>query len=90
MWSNLKLAIKDGIRLPDDDDLRIDLTSLEYGYNMRNDIQLEKKEEAKKRGLSSPDLGDALALTYVFPVAGRTSQVPRTQDETVHEYDPIH
>jgi len=69
MWGNLKDAIRDGIRLPDDEDLRQDLTGVEYGYNIRNDIQLETKKDMKKRGLNSPDLADALALTYALPVA---------------------
>jgi hypothetical protein len=32
MWGNLRDAIKDGIRLPDNPDLISDLTGLEYGY----------------------------------------------------------
>jgi hypothetical protein len=68
-WGNMRTAIKDGIRLPDDEDLVTDLTGLEYGFNMRNQVLLEKKEDAKKRGINSPDLADALALTYAYPVA---------------------
>lgn len=68
-WGNMRTAIQDGIRLPDNDDLVTDLTGLEYGFNTRNQIQLEKKEDAKKRGIASPDLADALALTYAMPVA---------------------
>jgi hypothetical protein len=29
---------------------------------------LESKDELKSRGLPSPDLGDALALTFSYPV----------------------
>ena len=90
MWGNMKAAIKDGISLPDDDDLRMDLTGLEYGYNIRKDIQLEKKEEAKKRGLSSPDIADALALTYAFPVAPTRAGFDGQQHyEAQHDYDPL-
>ena len=42
-WGNMRTAIQDGIRLPDNDDLVTDLTGLEYGFNTRNQIQLEKK-----------------------------------------------
>jgi hypothetical protein len=69
MWGNMKEAIGDGIRLPDDYDLISDITGLEYGYTLKNQIQLERKEDAKKRGIASPDLADALALTYALPVA---------------------
>jgi len=30
---------------------------------------LECKSDMKKRGLASPDNGDALALTFAYPVA---------------------
>ena len=90
MWGNLKAAIHDGIRLPDDDDLRSDLTGLEYGYNVRNDIQLERKEDAKKRGIASPDLADALALTYALPVApNRAGYTGSQYAATQHEYEPL-
>ncbi len=68
MWGNLKTALEEGVRLPDSADLRGDLTGVEYGFNARNDILLESKEDMKKRGLASPDLADALALTYALPV----------------------
>ena len=80
-----------GIMLDDDPDIRADLTSVEYGYNTRNQIQLEKKEDMKKRGLSSPDLADALALTFAFPVAPTRQGYKGTPiyGEAVHEYDPF-
>ena len=43
MWGNLRDAITDGIRLPNDPDLITDLTGLEYGYTLRNEIRLERK-----------------------------------------------
>ena len=90
MWGNLRDALRDGVCLPDNDDLRIDLTGLEYGYNLRNDIQLERKEDAKKRGLTSPDLADALALTYALPVAPTRSGYDGAQfGGTSSDYDPL-
>lgn len=71
MWGNLREALEAGVRLPDSEDLRVDLTGVEYGYTMDNKIQLEKKDDLKKRGLESPDLADALALTYALPVGPR-------------------
>jgi hypothetical protein len=88
MWCNLRDALEDGIRIPDNDDLRTDLTSLEYGFNTRNQIQLESKEDAKARGLASPDLADALALTYALPVvADRGSYDGTAQNQS--DYDPM-
>jgi len=57
------------LELPDDRELMDDLIGPEYGFDARQRIQLEKKEDMKKRGLSSPDCGDALCYTYaVMPL----------------------
>ena len=87
-WGNLREAMVAGISIPDNDDLISDLTGLEYGYNLRNQIQLEKKEDMKKRGLSSPDWADALALTYAFPVAPTRLGFKGEQAQQT-EYDPF-
>jgi hypothetical protein len=52
-------------------ELIADLTGIEYGYVLRDGrdaIQLERKEDMKRRGLASPDNGDALALSFSYPV----------------------
>jgi len=92
MWSNLKEALKEGVRLPEDEDLRTDLTSREYGYTASGTkIQLERKEEMKKRGLSSPDLADALALTYVYPVQANRGGYRGSEERDLRnwDYDPF-
>jgi len=88
MWYNLKEALKVGLRLPEDEDLRTDLTSVEYGYNLKNDLQLERKDDMKKRGLSSPDLADALALTYALPIYPNRAGYEGQQFKTGGDYDP--
>lgn len=88
-WGNLKAALVDGVRLPDLPELRTDLTGVEYGYNARNQILLERKEDMKKRGLSSPDYGDAFALTYALPVYPNRSGYDGKQYATTQsDYDP--
>jgi hypothetical protein len=42
-----------------------------YGFDNQNRIQLEKKDDMKKRGLGSPDDGDTLALTFAEPLGRR-------------------
>jgi hypothetical protein len=64
MWGDARDAIITGIELPNDNELVSDLTAVEYGFTAQQQIQLEKKEDMKKRGLSSPDCADALACTY--------------------------
>lgn len=39
-------------------------------YNKDNKLCVESKDEMLKRGVSSPDCGDALALTFAEPVFG--------------------
>ena len=56
-------------------DLRDDLVGPEYGFSSSGKLQLERKEDMKKRGLASPDLGDALALTFAAPVRPRDGAV---------------
>jgi hypothetical protein len=70
MWGNMRDWLEGG-SIPDDRDLMDDLTGLEYSFTPSNKIQLEKKEDMKRRGLSSPDCGDALALSFAYPVAPR-------------------
>lgn len=70
MWGMMKDWLRGGA-IPDDPDLAGQLTGLEYGYAMldgKDAIQLEKKKDMKKRGLSSPDRADALALTFAYPI----------------------
>lgn len=67
MWGSLRLALP-GLSLPTDQPLLEELCGVEYGLNIKGEIQLESKKEMKARGLPSPNRADALALTYAYPV----------------------
>lgn len=63
-----------GVQVPDDDALHADLTAAEWGpgktrYNTSNELIIEEKDKIKERLGHSPDLGDALALTFAVPFA---------------------
>lgn len=73
MWWDMANWCKRG-GLPDEQEIEDDLCGREYGYNGDNEIMVEKKKDMKKRGLSSPDNGDALALTFALPVAAKAMQ----------------
>ena len=62
--------------IPKDENLRDDLCAPEYGYTTTGKVQLERKEKMRARGLASPDLADALALTFAFPVVLKGQDVP--------------
>lgn len=64
VWGLMRDALKAGMQIDDDPDLEQDLVGPEYGFTAKNQIQLEKKEDMKKRGLASPDAGDMLAMTF--------------------------
>jgi hypothetical protein len=68
MWGDMGEWLKLGPMLPPSADLFDEITAAEYHVNLRGEVQLEKKEEMKRRGLSSPDHADALALTFAEPV----------------------
>jgi hypothetical protein len=46
------------------DELASQLSAIKYDYTNKQQIRLEKKEDMKKRGLSSPDMGDAAAIAW--------------------------
>ncbi len=55
-------------QLPCDEDLFDELTIVNKKFDSRGRLQLEDKEEIKKRLGRSPDKADALALTFAEPV----------------------
>lgn len=63
-WILREKFINDEIYIPYDETLMADLASLEYSFTSRGQIQLESKDEIKKRIGRSPDMADALALSY--------------------------
>jgi hypothetical protein len=82
MWGLMKEWCKAGC-LPDDRDLAADLSAVEYGYDASDAILLERKDDMKRRGLASPDDGDALALTFAYPVAQRSEAEERRVEELI-------
>lgn len=63
--------VKRDCKLPKDEDLIGELTAVRYTISDsgRGKVQVEGKDEMKKRGLKSPDLADALMLTFAAPEA---------------------
>lgn len=60
-------AHKTGAMLPPDEEITQDLTETKWKFMSNGKIQIEPKEEIKKRLKRSPDKGDALANTF-WPV----------------------
>lgn len=68
MWCEMRDWLTAGGAIPSDVGLKQDLGAPTYRFDVQDRLQLESKDELKARGLPSPDLGDALALTFAFPV----------------------
>lgn len=69
LWAKMRDWLG-GAMIDKDPDLFDDLCGPEYEYFGREDkLKLEAKEKMKKRGLSSPDDADALAVTFHLKVA---------------------
>jgi hypothetical protein len=66
MWATMGgwLAGDMPVMIPDDDKLHADLCAPNYSYDSNQRLKLEKKEDIKKRLGRSPDIADALALTF--------------------------
>ena len=84
MWGNKRAemwgAMREWLRtasIPNDRQLKADLTGPMKKPDSAGTIYLEGKKEMKSRGLASPDAADALAVTFAFPLAHRESSYDR-------------
>ena len=79
MWDALREWLESDLatQIPDMDLLQADLTSVSYKYTSTTQLQLEPKSDIKKRIGKSPDVGDALALTFAEPVRIRKTRTRR-------------
>jgi hypothetical protein len=70
IWTKMRHWLRGGC-IPDDQQLQDDLIGVEYGFDEDQRIVLEKKDHMKRRGLASPDDGDALACTFAEDIMPR-------------------
>jgi hypothetical protein len=81
MWWLMKEEIENGsFELPKDQRLKEELTSICYDYTDKGRIRLDRKQDIFEQYGFSPDLADALALTWAYPVADF--------DEVGMQYEP--
>lgn len=64
VWALLREAMLADFDIPDDPELADELCGPLFGFNPKQQLQLEKKDDMKSRGLHSPDMADALAMTF--------------------------
>lgn len=91
MWGRMKDWLRDGGAIDDDHELAADLQKPILISDLKQRVKLEPKDLMKKRlskagsDSSSPDDGDALALTFALPVVA--VKPPRIDSPTVSVWE---
>jgi hypothetical protein len=94
MWMKMAEWFKRGGALPPDvsPELTAELTTPTYTHNAKGQFLLEDKDSIKERLQRSPDLADALALTFAIPELPASDYVGAGRGNSgrvKHEYDPL-
>jgi hypothetical protein len=80
MWGLMReWLVDEPAQIPDSDSLHADITAPHYAYDSNTRVKLERKVDMKRRGVRSPDEGDALALTFAEPIASPVRKRPPDQ-----------
>lgn len=70
LWYKAKAWLeKRDCKLPKDEALVNELAMVRYTFTSNGKIQIESKDDIRKRGLSSPDLADSFVLTFASDAA---------------------
>jgi hypothetical protein len=80
MWMRSRDWLEDplGVDLPDDGIFQSDAVGPTYKYDSNQRLVLESKESMRKRGVRSPDVWDAVALTFAEPVYTKRDELPES------------
>ena len=88
MWDHMKAWLQAGGAIPNMPDLKTDLVVPTYDFDAANRMRLESKEKIKERLGKSPDLADALAITFAYPIKKETNPVQNKKLEFAkRDYD---
>lgn len=69
MYLSLRFWLREGGAITNSEDLKNQLTAIEYGYAKKSDaIQLTPKDDMDE----SPDWADQIAMTFAYPVSKRS------------------
>jgi hypothetical protein len=81
MWDRMRTWLRQGADLPYDMDTRSALIGIEYGFDDKERIRMERKKDMKKRGLLSPDEGDVIAYSFAEILGDIKKQSFEPEDE---------
>ena len=70
MWKRSREWLEEpgGVDIPDTDEIHADACAPGYSYDMLQRLIIESKDHMRARAVRSPDLWDAVALTFAEPV----------------------
>ncbi len=54
------------VKMPEDKELIAELCTPKYNFTSNGKLKIESKDEMKKRGVASPDLAEAMMLTFAW------------------------
>lgn len=91
MWWEMREWLRAGGAIPNDPLLKQELATPTYWFDANGRKVLESKDEIKKRlqGGGSPDLADALALTFASPVRKLTPLEEARKSQPRKAYSPF-
>lgn len=87
MFWRLKLWLENGGMVVENKQLYDELLSIRFRRSLKGKIEIMQKREMRKLGLASPDMADALALTFLLnPAAFREAEVEAVEEAN---FDPF-
>jgi hypothetical protein len=91
MWWSIREWLAAGGAIPNILELKQELATPKYSFDVQNRICLESKDDIRKRlpKQGSPDIADALATTFAFPVSKRMPWATNSARHSVMDYDPV-
>jgi len=83
LWGEMKNWLMGGASVPYMPDLRDQMVGMTYGYNQKMQLLLTSKKDLKKKGMVSPDIADAVALTFGGEAYAHVSNMSRAKPRLV-------
>ena len=79
LWGEMRHWLNNEADIPYLADIREQLLGMTYGYNNKMQMALTTKKDIKKSGMKSPDIGDAMSLTFADLIYGSTNRSARAR-----------
>ena len=79
-WGAMRDWLETG-QIPDDDELANQMSSVDFGYDVKMRIQLQSKKDIKKNGGKSPDKADSLAISFVPELIDRKVTIAKVRPQ---------